>query len=468
MRILGFDITRTKAAPSALSSADANRGWRRIISEPFTGAWQMNKEVRTEDVLAFPAAFRCVSLISSDIAKVRLRLVELSDGVWTETENPAFSPVLRRPNRYQNRIQFITSWMLSKLIHGNTFILKERDNRNVVVALYVLDPTRVRVLVGPDGSVWYRLGRDDLSGVTEADSEVLIPAREIIHDRTDTFYHPLIGLSPLHAAGMTAAQGLNIQAFSSRFFENNARPGGIISAPGEIAEADVERLKSAFESNYSGQNVGRIAVLGSALKFEATTLTALDSDLINQLRWTGEAVCSVFGVPAYKAGVGQAPSYDNVAAMNQGYYEDCLQRHIEDIEACLDDGLELPKPYGTEFDLDDLLRMDAGTQIKMLKEGVTGALYHPNEARKKLGLKPTKGGDQAFLQQQNFSLEALAKRDAMDDPFKMGSDTAVPALPAPAEPEPDETAKAEQKALQVSDMLASIRKVEASGLRYPT
>ncbi len=466
MRILGFEISRTKAAvPSTLSNVDGWRGGMSRVLESFTGAWQRNIEVRTEDVMAFPAAFRCVSLISSDIAKVRLRLVAYGDGVWTETENAAFSPVIRKPNRYQNCGQFITSWMLSKLLHGNTFVLKERDNRNVVTGLYVLDPARVRVLVAPDGSIWYRLGRDDLSGVTDADSDILIPAKEIIHDRSDTFYHPLVGISPLHAAGRAAIQGLNIQTFSTRFFENNARPGGIITAPGEIAEADVERLKAAFEANYSGTNIGRIAVLGSALKFEATTLTALDADLINQLRWTGENVCSAFGVPAYKVGVGDVPAYDNVSAMNQSYYTDCLQRHITDIQNCLDEGLELPKPYGTEFDLDDLLLMDLGTQIKMLKEGVTGALFTPNEARKKVGLAPITGGNQAFLQQQNFSLEALAKRDAKDDPFATGATPATPATTAEPD-EPDEAAEAAQKALQVSDIFALIRKVEASGQRH--
>lgn len=415
MRLFGLNITRAKAAPSSLSGVDNRGAWWPIVKEAFTGAWQKNVEVRMPDVLAFPAAFRCISLIPSDIAKVRLRLVERDDnGIWSEVENPAFSPVLRKPNRYQTRIQFITSWMESKLIHGNTYVLKERDNRNVVVRLYVLDPNRVTVLVAPDGGVYYRLSRDDISGV---DGDVTLPASEIIHDRWNTFYHPLVGLSPIHAAGLAAIQGMHIQQFSAKFFRNNARPGGILSAPGEIGDADVARLKETFEANFTGENSGRLAVLGSGLKFEPTTLTAHDAELISQLRWTGETVCSVFGVPAYKAGIGATPTYDNVSALNQRYYEDCLQRHIEDIEACLDDGLELPKPYGTEFDLDDLLRMDAATQIKMLSEGVRGSLLHPNEGRKKLGLKPTEGGDQSYLQQQNYSLAALAKRDAKDDPF---------------------------------------------------
>jgi phage portal protein BeeE len=51
-----------------------------------------------------------------------------SKGIWTETDSPAFSPVLRKPNRYQNRIQFWESWILSKLTRGNAYVLKERDN----------------------------------------------------------------------------------------------------------------------------------------------------------------------------------------------------------------------------------------------------------------------------------------------------------------------------------------------------
>ena len=140
MRLLGFEITRAKAAlPVSLSAVDSSRGWWPLIREPHTGAWQRGLEVRAETALANPVLFRCVSLISGDVAKMRCRLVaQDANGIWTETEASAFSPVLRKPNRYQNRIQFFSSWMQSKLTFGNTYVLKARDNRGVVVALYVL------------------------------------------------------------------------------------------------------------------------------------------------------------------------------------------------------------------------------------------------------------------------------------------------------------------------------------------
>lgn len=199
MRIGPFTIVRTKALPNLLP-LESRGSWWPVIRESFTGSWQSNVEVTLTDVLTHPTVYACITLISSDVAKMRLRLVESSgDDIWTETENPAYSPVLRKPNHYQTQFKFIEHWVLSKLIHGNTYVLKERDNRNVVVALYILDPARVTPLVAPDGAVYYDLKRDDLS--TQPQDQVTVPASEIIHDVMTPLYHPLVGKSPLIASG---------------------------------------------------------------------------------------------------------------------------------------------------------------------------------------------------------------------------------------------------------------------------
>ena len=219
------------------------------MREPFAGAWQRNVEVKINSVLTHSTVFACRSLISSDIAKCRMRLVQKdSEGIWHETDNPAFSPVLRKPNRYQTRIQFFESWVDSKLIHGNTYVLKERDARNVVIRMYVLDPMRITVLVAPDGSVWYEVRTDHLSGVSR--ETITFPASEIIHDRWNTIFHPLVGISPIQACGIAAMQGLRIQETSTHFFEGGANPSGILVAPTSIKPEDAARLKADWNAAY--------------------------------------------------------------------------------------------------------------------------------------------------------------------------------------------------------------------------
>lgn len=127
-----------------------------------------------------------------------------------------------------------------------------------------------------------------------------------------------------------------------------------------------------------------------------------------------------------------------------------LQNLIESIELCLDEGLRLDATTGVELDLDGLFRMDTATLIKAEAEAVKGSLKAPNEARKRLNLKPLPGGNSIYMQQQNYSLEALAKRDASDDPFR----NAPP--PAP-EPEPIDQPT---KSVEVDETDAFIASIE--------
>ena len=105
----------------------------------------------------------------------------------------------------------------------------------------------------------------------------------------------------------------------------------------------------------------------------------------------------------------------------------------ERIELLLDEGLGLVdvtgKEYGTEFDLDGLLRMDAGARAEANMKAIGAGYLSPNEARARENLPPVDGGESPYLQQQNYSLAALAERDS-EDPFP------APSPPPPAPPPP--------------------------------
>jgi HK97 family phage portal protein len=411
-----------------LAPVDNRGGWWPWVREPFTGAWQNNEEWKADDVSAYFAVYACMTLISSDIAKMAPQYQgQDSDGIWVNIKDPAITNLLKRPNGYQNHIQFKQWWIQSKLFRGNTYALKYRGRNNKVERLYILDPDLVTVLVAPGGEVFYQLNQDNLSGVEE--STITVPATEIIHDRMCCLFHPLVGVSPLYAAGLAASQGLKIQNDSSRFFANGARPGGILTAPGSISQETADRLKAHWETNYSGSNAGKVAVVGDNLKFESLRMTASDAQIIEQLEWTATVVCSAYHVPPYKIGVGGVPPNNNVEALTTEYYTQCLQILIEEFELCLAEGLDLTDGYRLQLDLDALFRMDSSSQVKMLVEGIKGGLWTPNEGRKRVNYKPITGGDTVYMQEQNYSLEALSKRDSREDPFAK-SDSTTSTTPA--------------------------------------
>lgn len=492
MRLFGFEINRINKAADNLTLLPPHSGfggWFNIVRESFPGAWQRNIEVRLDNVMTFPAVYACVTLIAADIGKLCLRLVQQTDdGIWEPAENPAFSPVLRKPNHFQIRQKFIENWVTSKLMHGNTYVLKERDNRRVVTRMYVLDPQVTRVLIAPDGAVFYQLSFNNLAGINTLAGQniigidtteftkgaIYVPASEIIHDVNVPLYHPLCGVSPISAAGLAAVQGLSIQNNSTRFFANGSRPGGVVTAPLRIPDEAAKRIKDYWETSFTGDNAGKVAILGDGMTYESVGINANDAQLINQLKWTAETVCTAFHVPPWMVGVGQVPSYSNVEAINLQYYSQCLQPLMEAIEGLLDDGLglvEANQQFGTEFDLDDLLKMDTATQFRTYGEGITKGLLAPNEGRKKIGYGSVAGGDTPYLQQQQYSLAALNKRDTKSNVIPFGGSAAPPALPPPQatateEPEVEDDETEDDKQLHDIEWLAGLKEAANHARTY--
>lgn len=394
-------------------------GWIPLIRESFSGAWQRNIEVNQETALSYYAVFSCISLISSDISKMRPVFKKMdSYSIWNQSSSPS-QKILDNPNSLQNRIQFFESWINSKLCHGNTYVLKIRNNKDEIIELRIIDPCKVTPLISASGQVFYQVNPDNISGI---ESSVIVPAREVIHDRFNCLHHPIIGLSPIYAGGLAATQGHLIQQSSAVFYKNGGKPSGIIEVPGSINEEKAREIKTNWDTSYGGENSGKTGILSGGAKYTPITMTSADAQTVEQLKMTGEVVCSVFKVPAYKVGIGDLPSYDNIEALEQQYYSQCLQNLIESIEILLNDAFDLGSNETFEFDIDALLRMDSERRVKTLGEAVKNTIMTPNEARKRENLPPIKGGDSLYLQQQNYSLEALAKRDASDDPFSKSND----------------------------------------------
>jgi len=440
-----------KVAKAAMSPVNAGGGWISLIREPFAGAWQQNKERWRGDVLQNYAVYACLTRISQDIGKLPFKLEQRNPttGIWEETTNPAYSPLLRQPNSYQNHIQFKEWWITSKEARGNTYALKQRDARGVVTALYILDPLRVRPLVTEYGDVYYQLDDDELNDVPVGG--LIVPASEIIHDRINCLFHPLVGIGPLYASALAARNGLQIQSDSEMFFGNGARPGGVLTAPGSIAEETAKRMKDYWDENFTGKNAGKVAVLGDGLKFEPMRATAMDSQIVEQLKLSGLIVCSAWHMPPWKIGLTDQPNR-NVSELNTQYYQDCLQSPIEQMEECLNTGLSIPSYLRVQVDVDVLLRMDQAGMFEMLGTGVKNSVLAPNEARKRVNYAPVAGGDSVFMQQQNYSLEDLARRGEKGDPFNTGS-SSTPAPAALAEPDNTPTPDAQaERALRLLNM----------------
>lgn len=432
MKILGLTFGRQKAMEAV--GGTWRNAWR-LITEPFTGAWQRNIEEKQGDLITYPTLYACIYRISSDIGKLPFSLRSRdANGVWTEVTNSAYDPVLRKPNGFQTPAQFREYWIITKLTQGNAYILKRRDGRGVVTELYVLDPERVLPMVSDSGAVFYQLQTDKLNSLPEGypAENLIVPASEIIHDRCMTVHHPLIGVPPLAAAHWPALKNMKIMRSATEFFANNAQPGGLLTAPAGMKEEDAKAVQEYWNKEFSDGKSGKVAIIGADMKFTPFAMKSIDAQMIEQMRYSDEQICQPFGIPPFKVGIGTIPSGLGVDGVNLMYYSDALQAPIQHMEDLLDDGLKVTRPLGIELDTEPLLRMDEAKKADINTKLVGAMIKTPDEGRRPFNLAPTAGGNTLWGQNQDYPLGMLADRKEWDPAMQPA------ATPAPAsEPDPD-------------------------------
>lgn len=429
MRLFGLEIKRAEKALTPISGW--RDGWRSIV-EANTGFWQRNMEEKQGSLFCYPTLYACLAAPSQDIGKLPFQLMsETADGIFVTVENSAYSPVLRKPNGYQNPQQFRESWILSLLTQGNTYVLKRRDARNVVIELYVLDPCRVQPLVSERGEVYYQINYPNATNLLPASypaEQLTIPASEIIHDRINCLHHQLIGIPPVCAAHWPALKNLKILKSSAQFFSNHAQPGGILTAPAGMTEADAGALKEYWQTTYGGENSGKVAVIGADMKFTSFAMKSADSQLVEQMKYSDEQICQPFRIKPYKIGIGNPPGGWKSDDVNVEYHGDALSPMIESMESLLMEGLGVSKPLQIWLDTEPLWRMDEGKLAEVQTKLVQGMVGKPDEARKKFNYAPTPGGDTLWGQHQDYPLGMLAARTDLNAPAPTPAPEPIPEL----------------------------------------
>jgi len=426
------------------------------------GEWQMRQRSFSTDALAsFSAVYACVQIISEDLSKLPINFYDLlPDGTRKINSRYPTNALMRKPNPYQNRIQFVQNFVVSYLMKGNTFVLLRYDNRNLVTRMDILDPDKVTMYIAQDGSIFYKIGIQPLAGINES---ITVPARYILHHRLIMSpSYPMVGVTPIYAAAASTQNGQQILSNSQQFFGNAARPGGYLTAPQRISDETANRLRNDWDSSYSSGRAGKTAVLGEGLEFKPVTMTYVDSQLIEQLRWSIEDVARVFRVPPFMIGDLSKTSFRNTEQLTRTYLNGCLSYHIESIEASFDDVFEFDGTMETEFDLDELLRSEMDLRYEAYSKALLGGWQTINEVRLKEGMQPIENGDEPLVQSQLRPLSVVAE---MEEQPTVPAATAGTPSDAPDQPDTTDPADTEDDQEETSIDAERLRRLLNNKLR---
>ena len=341
----------------------------------------------------------------------------LPNGGRERVTTSALSRILRYPNDYQSRSDFILNLVRGLYLDGNAYNLATRNDRFEVSALHPFDPKLSKAVIAPNGEIFYDLaGNNILKPRDSRGTFGTVPARNVLHVKLEASQgEPLKGIPPVRHAALAAAAQNAIGLQLLNVFANMNRPAGVIETEQNLSKVQIDELRARLKESWravDNLNAGP-PVLTNGFKFHGISFTAKDAELATVAKLTQDEIFMVYGVPPAILGMTDKGSFASTEALMQFWLSRGLGFAINHIEVAFDQFFGLkgwPDEY-VEFDTHALLRVAFKDRIEALARGTISGIFAPDEARNSEELPSVPGGfgKEPRVQQQVVPLSAWDK-----------------------------------------------------------
>ena len=242
---------------------------------------------------------------------------------------------------------------------------------------------------------------------------------------------PLDPLSVISLARRTFHGAVQLREYATRQWENDARPGGVISHPGQLTKEARAKIREAWENIHRGPaNRGRVAVLEEGMKWETVGVTAADAEFMAAQKASVPDICRWFRVPPHMVAELDRATFSNIEAQQIDFVQHTLRPWLVQWEQSISrDLFGDDDRYFCEFSVEGLLRGDSESRAKFYTAALNGWMT-TNEVRQLENLPPVEGGDHVRVPMNTVRV------DQPDQPVDVVRKNIEPSSPAKEPPSP--------------------------------
>ena len=332
----------------------------------------------------------------------------------------------KRPNRFQNPYEWRLMLQGHVAMRGNAYCQIDGNSRGEITELLPLHPDRMAVEM-VEGGRDYRYAY-----TTEDGRRVYYTRGEIWHLR-GLSDDGIMGLSPIEVGRESIGEGLAMQAYSARFFGNDARPPGWIENPGKWKDDETKRKwRESWQRLQGGANRGKVAVLEGGMKYHELGLKNSDAQFIEGRGLKVADVARLFRVPLHKISDLSRATNNNIEHQSIEFWTDTMLPYAELWEASIEfqllgQGLpgadDLLEP---EFDMDRMMRGDAAARSAYYASRTQWGSMTPNEVREREGDQPLAWLNHTLRPVNMVRVDANGERGPAQAPSGAGLDQTPP------------------------------------------
>jgi len=271
--------------------------------------------------------FRCVKLIAENLSKINFQLFKNGELI---DKHPILD-LLKNPNPYQSKKEFIQDVISQKLITGNAYIESVyNDSSNEYqekppLFLYSVNPYFVTVKPGKDGlPASYIFGLNENKTIFNVN---LNGKSNILHLKEFSPTNELLGTSPLKACAPDVDIISEGKKWNYNIIKNGGKVSGVLEAEQELSASQYQQLKKFKDSILGGNNTGGIPILGGGVKFTPIGLSPSDLDFINGIKASSQMIAFAYGVPYDLVNTDQA-KYENLEKAYELLWDQAIEPNL--------------------------------------------------------------------------------------------------------------------------------------------
>jgi len=256
------------------------------------GGWLSTKSgasVTHKTALEVPTVLACARVIAEGIAQVPFKLYrEEGDKKLPATDHPLYRLLYRKPNAWMTSFELREMMALHCVLTGDAIAFKN-GLRGQIRELIPIHRTNVSIK---------QLDNYDLEyTITAPNGQSRIFPREAIWHWRGPSWDGVQGLDVVKLAREAIGLAMSTEESHARMQKNGAAVGGVYSVEGTLNGKQYDDLRKWLAKHFDGiENVGKTKVLDRNAKFNPSTMTGVDAQLLETRRHQVEEICRAMRV----------------------------------------------------------------------------------------------------------------------------------------------------------------------------
>ncbi len=360
----------------------------------YFGSASSGKSVTPRSAIQVSAVYACVRVIAETIASLPFGVYESTDtGSRKAQEHQLYRLLHDEPNPEMTSFIWRETMLTHLLLYGNSYCQIIRSGKNGILGLYPLLPDKMEVDRDSKGTLTYTYTTSD-------GKPVYLKSEDVLHI-PGLGFDGIMGYSPIALEKNAIGLGIATEEYGSKFFENGARPSGVLTHPNTVK--DPKRLRESWNAAYGGSaNSNRVAILEESMSYTPISLPNNESQFLETRKFQVEEICRIFRVPAHLIGDLSRATFSNIEHMSIDFAVHTIRPWLVRIEQAINRALFSENEKGrfyVQFNMEGLMRGDYKSRMEGYAIARQNGWMNANDIRALENLNPIseEEGGNAYL-----------------------------------------------------------------------